>query len=136
MVKKLLSNIKSMFSKPRYSEDMDMGEQEYVELSAGEEGKAKITIRPFLLEDFSDIKPIVDSLREGYTVALINIRPLKDKDLSELKRSINKLKKTTEAIEGEIAGFGEDWIVATPAFAQIYKAPKEAPQKEQTEILE
>jgi len=47
---------------------------------------------------------------------------LKDKDLVELKRAINKLKKTTDAIEGEIAGFGEDFLVITPSFASIYRS--------------
>ena len=88
--------------------------------------KAKIIIRPFVLEDFEDVKPILDSLREGYTVPLINIKPLKDKDLVELKRVINKLKKTTVAIEGDIAGFAEDWIVVTPSFASIYRTNQTA----------
>jgi len=63
----------------------------------------------------------LDAIREGYTVALINIKPIKDKDIIELKRAINKLKKTCDAIEGDIAGFGEDWIVVTPSFAEIYR---------------
>lgn len=87
-------------------------------------GKAKIVVRSFVLEDFEDVKPVLDAIREGYTIPLINIKPLKDKDLIELKRAINKLKKTTEAVEGEIAGFGEDWITIVPSFATIYKEKK------------
>ena len=34
---------------------------------------------------------------------------------------LNKLKKTCDAIEGDIAGFGEDWIVVTPSFAKVYR---------------
>jgi len=83
--------------------------------------KAKVQIRPFVVEDFTDIKPVLDSLRAGYTVGLINIRALKDKDLVELKRVINKLKKTCDAIEGDIAGFGEDWIVVCPSFASVFR---------------
>ncbi len=97
---------------------------DYVEINANpvdRSGKAKVIVRPFIVEDFADIKPALDALREGYTVALINIKPLKDKDLVELKRAVSKLKKTCEAIEGDIAGFGEDWIVAAPGFAQIYR---------------
>ncbi len=86
--------------------------------------KAKIVVRSFVLEDFEDVKPILDAIREGYTIPLVNIKPLKDKDLIELKRAINKLKKTTEAVEGEIAGFGEDWITIVPSFATIYKEKK------------
>jgi len=98
-------------------------EEDYVELDTeGEELKSKIIVRPFVLENFEDIKEILDSLREGNTISLVNIKPLKDKDLVELKRAINKLKKTTDAVEGEIAGFGEDYIVITPTFAQIYRS--------------
>jgi len=107
---------------------------DFVEISArpvDKSGKAKVIVRPFIVEDFADIKPALDALREGYTVALINIRPLKDKDLVELKRAVGKLKKTCEAIEGDIAGFGEDWIVAAPGFAQIYRGMEGSPGPDQ-----
>ena len=87
-------------------------------------------IRPFVIENFDDIKPALDSLREGYTIALVNIKPIKDKDIIELKRAVNKLKKTCDAIEGDIAGFGEDWIVATPSFAQVHRTSSAEPLKE------
>lgn len=110
-------------------------EEEYVELSTEQESQpeAKILVKPFNLEDFDDVKPILDDLREGYTIPLINIRPLKDKDLVELKRAINKLKKTTETIDGDIAGFGEDWIVVTPSFAKIHRTGGIAEIKENEE---
>jgi len=100
--------------------------EEYVELDKGKEEKSKIIVRPYVMEEFEDIKQILDVLREGSTIALINIRPLKDKDIIELKRAINKLRKTCEAIEGDIAGFGEDYIVAVPYFAQIHRAKEES----------
>ena len=115
------SKIKQKFSGPEY-EKMEQ-HSEYVELeNDGEITKSKVMVRPFMLEQFDDVKTVLDSLREGYTIALINIRPLKDKDLVELKRAINKLKKTTDAIEGEIAGFGDDYLVVTPSFATIYRS--------------
>jgi len=95
-------------------------EEDYVQLETeSRDPKAKIMIRPFALEDFSDIKPILDSLRDGYTIGLVNISSLRDRDPIELKRAIGKLKKTCEAIEGDIAGFSEDWIVVTPSFASV-----------------
>ena len=113
------------------SEEREEGEEGYVELDTEtEEIKSKIIVRPFVLTDFEDTRTILDTLREGNTVLIINIKPLKDKDLVELKRAINKLKKTTDAIDGEIAGFGEDYIVVTPSFAQIYRT------KETTEVRE
>ena len=103
----------------------DETEEGYVELSTDQEhSHNKVVVRPFALEDFNDTKLILDSLREGYTIALINIKPLKDQDLVELKRSINKLKKTADAIEGDIAGFGEDWLCICPSFAKIHREPR------------
>ena len=117
----ILGKLKEKFSGPKYDE-MEK-ETEYVELENDNDAmRSKVVVRPFMLEQFDDVKPILDSLREGYTIALVNIRPLKDKDLVELKRAINKLKKTTDAIEGEIAGFGDDFLVVTPAFASIYRS--------------
>jgi SepF-like predicted cell division protein (DUF552 family) len=100
--------------------------QEYVELDHEKEEKSKILVRPYVMEEFEDIKPVLDALREGSTIALINIKPLKDKDIIELKRAINKLRKTCDAIEGDIAGFGEDYIVVVPYFAKIHRAKEEA----------
>jgi len=119
-------------------EESEEGEEGYVELNTEgeEEVKSKIIVRPFVINDFEDIKDILDALRDGYTIALINIKPLKDKDLVELKRAVNKLKKTCDAIEGEIAGFGEDYIVATPSFASIYKSKESTEIKEETTIDE
>lgn len=119
------SKIKKSIKKDSYDEDEGMDEsEEYVELdtSRSDDSGQKVIVKPFVLEDFTDIKQILDALREGNTICLINIRPLKEKDLIELKRAINKLKKTCDAIEGDIAGFSDDYIVITPSFAEIYRS--------------
>ncbi len=97
---------------------------DYVEIDSKKEitgSKTKIVVKPFVIQEFTDIKEPLDALREGYTIALVNIKALKDKDIVELKRAVTKLKKTCDAIEGDIAGFGEDWIVVTPSFAHVYR---------------
>ncbi|MFH0798133.1 MAG: cell division protein SepF [Candidatus Woesearchaeota archaeon] len=86
--------------------------------------KAKVTVRPFIINEFGDIKEPLDVLREGYTIVLLNIRGLKANDMMELKRAVSKIKKTIDAAGGDIAGFGEDWIVVTPSFAEVYRAPE------------
>jgi len=100
------------------------GEGEYVELGTDEEieTSSKVMVRPFTLVDFEDIKGVIDTLREGNSIALINIHPLKEKDINELKRAIAKLRKTCDALEGEIAGFTEDLVIATSSIAKIHKS--------------
>tara|TARA_Y100000310_G_scaffold178445_1_gene178426 strand:- start:26 stop:421 length:396 start_codon:yes stop_codon:yes gene_type:complete len=96
---------------------------EYIEIDLGREmHKAKVIVRPFVLKSFEDVNPILNALREGYTIAVIDIKQLRAKDVIELKRAISKIKKTADALEGSIAGFGENTILVTPQFADIYKA--------------
>ena len=112
------------FGTPVSMEDYDDEyEDEYMEIDTSKDigTKAKIVVKSFIINDFADVKEALDALREGYTIALINIKPLKDKDIVELKRAVNKLKKTCDAIDGDIAGVSEDWIVVTPTFAHIYR---------------
>ena len=110
----------------------DSGSEEYIEvdLNSSEPSSkdSKVIVKPFVLRQFDDINDVLNSIREGFTIAVIDIRILKTKDIIELKRAISKIKKTVDAIEGSIAGFGENIIIATPKFAQIHKTqtPKAA----------
>jgi SepF-like predicted cell division protein (DUF552 family) len=126
--KKVKDKVKSWGFDDDASEEV---EEEYLELdtTAKKPGTSKVVVRTFVLDDFEDVKEIVDAYREGYTICLVNIRPLKDKDVVELKRAINKLKKTCDASNGDIAGFGDDYLVITPSFAEIYRS-KETPTTE------
>jgi SepF-like predicted cell division protein (DUF552 family) len=124
-MKDFFLQLKEKFSKPvEEEEDHIEPVDDYVELETAspKEEKSKIVVRPFVMEEFEDIKEVLDVLREGFTIALVNIKPLKEKDIVELKRAISKLRKTCEAIEGDIAGFGEDYVVAVPYFAKIYRS--------------
>lgn len=106
--------------------------EDYIELGHQPTGnKSKIVIRSFILEDFADIKPALDAIRQGYTIALVNMAPLKTKDPVELRRAVSKLKKTAEAVEGDIAAFAEDWLVMTPGFASVYRERKDMFIKEE-----
>ena len=118
------------------SQHFEESEAGYVELDkeSPADAKSRVMVRPYVIEEFEHIKPILDGLREGNTIALINIKPLKDKDLVELKRAINKLKKTCDALEGDVAGFGENWIAAVPKNAYIYRGPKPSKAKKGEEM--
>lgn len=105
---------------------------EYIEIDLGqEERENKVLVKLFNLKHYDDVIDILNSLREGYTIAVIDIKTLKQKDSIELKRAISKIKKTTDALEGTIAGFGENTVIVTPSFAKIHKqAEKPKPQEE------
>lgn len=115
----VFDKIKKAFSSSSDSEGMD---DEYVEIDLEQEQKQnKVLVKLFNLRTYDDVNDILNSLREGYTIAIIDIKILKQKDPIELKRAISKIKKTTDALEGSIAGFGETTVIVTPPFAKIHK---------------
>ena len=118
-----MDKLKEGFSKVFGSNKSSGSEYIEIDLNASEPKKNKILVRPFILRSFDDTVEILNTLREGYSIAVIDMKPLRSKDIVELKRSISKIKKTVEALEGSIAGFGENMIIVTPSFAEIYKAP-------------
>lgn len=108
-------NFKGIFGKEN--------EEEYLELDLAsvKPEENKVIVKPFVLKDYEGMDEILNSLRTGYTIAVIDIKPLKSKDIIELKRVISKIKKTVDALDGTIAGFGDNIILATPQFAHIHK---------------
>ncbi len=103
------------------SED-DLIQEEYIELDLDSKKNQdhKVMVKLFVIKKYEDANRILNSIREGYTIAIVDFKILKQKDPIELKRAVAKLKKTVEAINGSIAGH-ENFLVITPAFAQIYK---------------
>jgi len=103
--------------------------EEYLEIDLEREEKEnKVLVKLFVLKQYEDVNEILNNLREGYTIAVIDIKILRQKDSIELKRAVSKIKKTTDALDGSIAGFGENIVIVTPSFAKIYKEtekPKE-----------
>ena len=121
----VFDKIKRAFS----NSDMGSIDNEYLEIDVGQERKErKVMVKLFTLKKYDDVNSILNSIRDGYTIAIIDIKTLKQKDSIELKRAVSKIKKTTDALEGSIAGFGENMVIVTPAFAKIDKEI-EAPQE-------
>ncbi len=123
----IFNKIKKVFSNPMGN---DFAEDEYLEIDLGKDEKEnKVLVKLFVLKDYEDVTEILHALREGYTIAIIDIKILRKKDSIELKRAISKIKKTTDALEGSIAGFGENTVIVTPSFAKISKATTKPKQE-------
>lgn len=122
-------NLKKMFGSQNSDEYIE------IDLNAAQQKDAKVVVKPFVLKSFDDITEILNTLREGYTIAVIDIKTLKGNDVIELKRAIAKIKKTVDALEGSIAGFGENIIIATPSFASIHKAVVPDTKKDKIDFI-
>ena len=109
----------------------EVDDGDYIEIDLGkEEQNHKVLVRLFTLKNYDEVNDVLNALREGYTIAIIDIKVLRQKDSIELKRAISKIKKTIDALDGSIAGFGENIVIATPSFAKVHKeAPKQKEEK-------
>jgi len=105
--------------------------EEYLEIDLEHEKREKkVIVKLFKLTEYEDVNDVLVALREGYTIAIIDIAVLRKREITDAKRAVSKIKKTTDALEGSIAGFGENTIIVTPSFAKIQKheVQKEAPK--------
>ena len=119
-----------------FSDSSDDFDEDYLEIDLGqEERENKVLVKLFVLKDYEDTNDILNALREGYTIAIIDIKTLRQKDSIELKRAVSKIKKTADALEGSIAGFGENIVIVTPSFAKIHKEVRKVKEEKKDEWM-
>lgn len=108
--------------------EKEFHEEDFIEIEPesvkrGEE----IPIRIVKLNEYGDADKVQKALRDG-SVVFVKIKTLKEKDMTELKRAIERLRKTVSAVSGDIAGVDENYLIVTPSYAKIMRG-EEQPQK-------
>ena len=102
----------------------DTDTEEYMEIECEQEPviiKGKLMIDIDRIKTFEDSIRIQSKLREG-RIIFAKIKNLKNRDMGELKRTIARIRKTCIAIDGDIAGVGNDWVILTPSAAQVHRS--------------
>jgi len=95
---------------------------DYIELDGTEQGgDGHLKIRITTLNDFSDTEVIQQMLRDK-NIVFVKIKALKEKDMTELKRSVDRLRKTCVALDGDIAGVDEDYLIVTPNGVRVHRS--------------
>jgi hypothetical protein len=83
-------------------------------------GEKKVNVRIETLKGFTDTDRIQQMVREG-DVVFLKIKELRGKDITELKRAVDRLRKTCGAMNGDIVGVDEDFLIVTPQFARVFR---------------
>jgi len=99
-------------------------EGEFIEIEREGEEKEKMTIMIEDLEDYRDVERIQNLVREG-NIVFLKIKSLRERNLDELKRSVARLRKTIIAMNGDIVGVDENFLVLTPNTARIYRGEEQ-----------
>src|SRR3989338_3136877 len=99
------------------------GQEGYAELEEFKDiSDRRIAIKIFDIKQESDIKNVLNELREGKTIALIS-RNITLSD-AQLKMMISKLKKTCDAANGDVVGLSESLFIATPSMIKVDRESK------------
>ncbi len=102
-------------------EDTVPTETDYFEIEDIDDShQGKFMIRVETLSDFADTNIIQEYVRKG-DIVWVRIAPLKEKDMTELKRAVDRMRKTCIAINGDVAGIDEDYLVLTPPGVSIHR---------------
>jgi len=98
------------------------GEEEegFVEVETGFEEEGKVGVKIDNLSGYADTDRVQQFLREG-NIIFLRIKDLRAKDINELKRAVERLKKTVAAMNGDLVGLDEDFLIITPKYAKIYR---------------
>lgn len=95
--------------------------EDFLELESSHfDEERKVSVRIETLKDFSDVDRIQGMLREG-NIIFLRIKKLRESNINELKRSVDKLRKTCVAMNGDMVGLDEDFLIITPDFARVYR---------------
>jgi len=110
VLKKLLEKLKR---KKEPEEWAELGPEAFKE-------KKVVDVRVENLRGADDAERIQQLVREG-SVCFVRIKELRQRDVTELKRCVNRLRKTCAAMGGDIVGVDEDFLIVTPEFARVFR---------------
>ncbi|MBN1896186.1 MAG: cell division protein SepF [Candidatus Aenigmarchaeota archaeon] len=127
MVLKKLRNVrKNLMSGEK---TVGSGKEEYIEVDVGgfpgefaplsaPHGKMDIIIES--VKEFGDTERVLKHVREG-RIVLMKVKALKEKDLGELKRVVERFKRTILAQNGDIVGIEQDWLLLVPSHVTVHR---------------
>ena len=106
----------------------DSESEEYIDLDSiieepkKQSGKVRIKIEKLL--EFRDAERIQKFVREG-NIVLAETQEMKNKDVGELKRSIERIKKTVMAINGDIVMGPQSILIICPPNVMVSRIKEE-----------
>lgn len=120
--------IKDLFSKitggPEYKEGAPL--EDYVELQIPEgESQAALPgrfVKVCKLKGFADVDIVVRELSNG-NIVVLDIKPLAERSMNELKHAVDEVKDICLSMGGDIAGLSEYHLIITPPAIRIDREP-------------
>ena len=128
MVMQRIRNVGKSFMPSDRSKSSGSLQEEYIEVDVGGSvgggrapgGTGKLGIVIEGIAEFSDTEKVLKFLREG-NIVLLKVKTIREKDLGELKRVVERLKRTVVAQNGDIVGVEQDWLLLVPEHVMVHR---------------
>jgi SepF-like predicted cell division protein (DUF552 family) len=82
--------------------------------------RSKVYLKALALHSLGELDSIKGEVKSG-NILIIRVVPLAEKSVDDVKRAVGELCEFTEQIGGDIARLGEERIVLTPSFVEVWR---------------
>ena len=127
--------IKDFLNKLSGAESTEGVSGDYLELDEGGEFVQFDTpsryVRVCKLKGFADIDISARELSEG-NIVIIDIKPLADRSMNELKHAVEEMREICISMGGDIAGITEYYLILTPPNVKIERSESRGESFEKT----
>ncbi|MBR9679872.1 MAG: cell division protein SepF [Candidatus Altiarchaeota archaeon] len=82
---------------------------------------AKLKLDLMVMERYNDVEKVLNKFRSGDRIIIVKVSPLRDKDMTELKKAINRMKTHCNVTGADLAALDDSWIILVPPIVQIEK---------------
>jgi SepF-like predicted cell division protein (DUF552 family) len=86
-----------------------------------ERGSAGKYVKVCKLGGFADVDISARELSNG-NVVILDIKPLAERSMSELKHAVDEMKEIVSSMGGDIAGLSEYLLILTPPYMKIERS--------------
>jgi len=97
------------------------GAEDVVEAQMTKDITKKIKLGLLVMERYADVEKVLSRFRKADAIVLVKVAPLRDKDMSELKKAIDRIKTHCNVTGSELAALDDNWIVLVPPMVEVVK---------------
>ncbi len=95
--------------------------EEVVEAQIQREVQPRLKLGLMVMERYADLEKVLSRFRKGDIVILLKVAPLRNKDMGELRKAVERLKTHCNVTGSDLAALDDNWIVIVPPVVEITK---------------
>jgi len=96
-----------------------LDESNVIEAQMLTEAQPKLKLGLMVMERYADIEKVLARFRKGDAVVLVKVTPLRNKDMNELRKAIDRIKTHCGVTGSDLAALDDNWVVLVPPVVEI-----------------